>query len=190
MRLKSVLLALSLAVPVAATAQPPQPPAGDAVFARACASCHQAGQTAVPPPDALRAYTPEAIVNALTNGKMAVQGATLTTAERVAVAQFLTGRTFAASARRSNQCTAATPTTDPLQGPSIGQIQVTARTSVLPDTSAWIDAMNAVPGFADAWTSSIAITEDESGIYYNVTATVQVTDAAYSHRFDVTDGEG
>ena len=47
-------------------------------------------------PDALRAYTPEAIVNALTNGKMAAQGATLTTAERVAVAQFLTGRTIAA----------------------------------------------------------------------------------------------
>ena len=117
MRLKTAFVAALLAVPVAATAQPPQPPAGDAVFARACASCHQAGQTAVPPPDALRAYTPEAIVNALTNGKMAVQGATLTTPDRIAVAQFLTGRAFAASARRSNQCTAATPATDPLQGP-------------------------------------------------------------------------
>ena len=70
------------------------------MFARACASCHQPGQTAVPPPDALRAYTPEAIVNALTNGKMAAQGATLTTADRVAVAQFVTGKAFAASARR------------------------------------------------------------------------------------------
>src|SRR6187402_1691259 len=117
MRLKSALLALSLAVPVAATAQPPQPPAGDAVFARACATCHQAGKTDVPTPDALRAYTPEAIVNALTNGKMAAQGATLTTAERVAVAQFVTGKTIVASGRRDNRCTAATPTTDPLSGP-------------------------------------------------------------------------
>src|SRR6187549_4245898 len=97
MRLKTAFVAALLAVPVAATAQPPQPPAGDALFTRACASCHQAGQTAVPPPDALRAYTPEAVVNALTNGKMAAQGATLTTAERVAVAQFVTGKAFAAS---------------------------------------------------------------------------------------------
>jgi len=117
MRVKGVLVSLLLAVPAAAFAQQPQPPAGDAVFARACANCHQAGQTAVPPPDALRAYTPEAIVNALTNGKMAAQGATLTTAERVAVAQFLTGRTFAASTGRSNKCTVATPISDPMRGP-------------------------------------------------------------------------
>ena len=115
MRLKTVLVTMLLAVPGAAVAQ--QPPAGDAVFARACASCHKPGQTEVPPPDALRAYTPEAIVNSLTNGKMAVQGATLTTADRVAVAQFVTGRTLVASGRRDNRCTAATPTTDPMQGP-------------------------------------------------------------------------
>jgi len=118
MRVTIVMVAVVLAVAGTASAQPPaQPPAGDAVFARACATCHQAGQTAVPPPDALRAYTPEAIVNALTNGKMAAQGTTLTTAERVAVAQFLTGRSLAASSGRANRCTAATPATDPLQGP-------------------------------------------------------------------------
>ena len=99
MRFKSVMLALLLAAPTAAMAQQPQPLAGDAVFARACASCHQPGQTAVPPPDALRAYTPNAILNALTNGKMAAQGATLTTAERVAVAEFVTGRALVASVR-------------------------------------------------------------------------------------------
>ena len=98
MRLKKTLLvAVLLAVPAAALAQQPQPPAGDALFTRACATCHKPDQTAVPPPDALRAYTPEAIVNALTNGKMAAQGATLTTAERVAVAQFVTGKTIVAS---------------------------------------------------------------------------------------------
>jgi len=41
----------------------------------------------------------------------------LTTAERVAVAEFVTGRALAASTRRSNQCTAATPTADPMRGP-------------------------------------------------------------------------
>ena len=100
MRVRILTVALLLAGAGTASAQQ-APPAGDAVFARACASCHQAGQTAVPPPDALRALTPEAIVNALTNGKMAVQGAGLTAAERVAVAQFLTGRAPAASAGRS-----------------------------------------------------------------------------------------
>ncbi|MEZ0449650.1 fimbrial assembly protein [Cellulomonas sp. ICMP 17802] len=86
--------------------------------------------------------------------------------------------------------TPAAPPADSLQGPSIGQIQYSARTSTIPDTAAWIDALNSVPGFADAWVSSTAITEDEHGIYYQVTGTVQVTDAAYTHRFDATDGEG
>src|SRR5690242_6716667 len=122
MRVKSVIAVLLLALPAAALAQPAPPIAGDAVFTRACASCHQAGQTQagqtkVPTPDELRAYTPEAIVNALTNGKMAVQGATLTTADRVAVAQFLTGKTFTVSTNRAVKCTAATPTADPMRGP-------------------------------------------------------------------------
>ncbi|KQY25103.1 fimbrial assembly protein [Cellulomonas sp. Root485] len=90
----------------------------------------------------------------------------------------------------------ATPTTgapapiDPLQKPSVGQIQFTARTTTVPDTSAWIDSLNSVPGFSDAWATSVSVTEDESGIYYTVAGTVQVTDAAYSHRFDATQGEG
>jgi polyvinyl alcohol dehydrogenase (cytochrome) len=94
---------------------------GSAVFTRACANCHKPGQTEVPPPEALRALAPEAIVNALTNGKMAVQGAALTVPERAAVAQFLTGRAPAAAAtaaRTVAKCTAATPTTDPQRGPS------------------------------------------------------------------------
>lgn len=115
MRLTSALAALIVAVPAVALAR--QPPAGEAVFTRACATCHKPGQNEVPPPDALRAYSPEAILNSLTNGKMAAQGATLTTADRVAVAQFLTGRAIVASGRRDNRCTAATPTADPMQGP-------------------------------------------------------------------------
>ena len=76
----------------AAYAQANAAPDGAAVFTRACATCHKPGQSEVPAPEVLRALTPEAIVNSLTNGKMAVQGSTLTTAERAAVAQFLTGR--------------------------------------------------------------------------------------------------
>ena len=56
-------------VGAAAASRAPARLTARAVFKRACASCHQAGQTAVPPPDALRAITPEAIVTALTNGR-------------------------------------------------------------------------------------------------------------------------
>ena len=64
--------------------------------------------------------TPEAIVTALTNGKMAVQGAALSPAEHRAVAQFLTGRAPSQPPRPAhlaNRCTGATPTTDPTRSP-------------------------------------------------------------------------
>lgn len=94
------------------------------------------------------------------------------------------------------QYTGATPVvppttpSNPLQDPSVGQILFTARASVVPDTSAWIDAMNSVPGFADSFVTGATLTEDESGIYYNMSGSVQVSDLAYSHRFDATEGEG
>jgi polyvinyl alcohol dehydrogenase (cytochrome) len=123
MRFTILAVALLLASAAGAAAQqPPQvQPNGSAVFERACANCHQAGQTAVPPPEALLALTPESIVNSLTNGKMVVQGAGLTPAERDAVAQFLTGRAAAAGTavgRTVNRCTTPTPTNNPSQGPS------------------------------------------------------------------------
>jgi polyvinyl alcohol dehydrogenase (cytochrome) len=122
MRAGVVVVVLMLASASIAGAQPPaNAPDGAAVFTRACASCHKPGQSEIPAPDALRALTPEAIVNALTNGKMAVQGSSLTAAERTAVAQFLTGRATAgatAAAANANRCTAPTPTTDPARAPS------------------------------------------------------------------------
>lgn len=84
----------------------------------------------------------------------------------------------------------AAPST-PLQAPSIGQIAFTARSTTMPDTAQWVDALNSVPGFGDAWVSSATITEDpESHVaYYNVSATVQVRETAYALRF-VPDQEG
>lgn len=81
----------------------------------------------------------------------------------------------------------ATATVNPLQGASVGQIQFTGRSATLPNTAAWIDALDAIPGFADAWASSATITQSPNKTtYYNVTLTVQVTSAAYTHRFDAT----
>ncbi len=125
--MRAILTLAALVVTAApAAAQQPAPPSaqpnGAAVFDQACASCHQPGQTTTLTPEALRALTPEAILNSLVNGKMAVQGATLADAERRAVAQFLTGRaptvTSTAADAVVNRCPAATPTADPAGGPS------------------------------------------------------------------------
>ncbi|MDC7120793.1 fimbrial assembly protein [Cellulomonas fimi] len=79
---------------------------------------------------------------------------------------------------------------NPLQDVSAGQITFTARSVTVPDTAAWLDGMSSVPGFADPWTSSAMVTSDDTGTYYTVTATVQFTEAAFTHRFDQTEGEG
>jgi polyvinyl alcohol dehydrogenase (cytochrome) len=128
-----VLIALGT---IAGSAQAPQAPApppaavqaqpaaanGQAVFDRSCATCHVENSTA-PAPSVLRQLSPEAIVNALVNGKMAAQGSSLTAAERAAVAQSLTGRAPVATAENNmnpnaGRCTTNTPMGDPTKGPS------------------------------------------------------------------------
>ncbi len=67
-------------------------PDGADLYAKNCAICHEA----ISPPNSnhkiLGAMGSEHILYALTNGAMRVQGAHLTSAERVAVAEFLTGK--------------------------------------------------------------------------------------------------
>ncbi len=77
----------------------------------------------------------------------------------------------------------------PLQEPSIGQLSFTARTTTIPDTAAWIDALNSVPGLGDAWVSSATITQDgeTEAVYYAVAATVQVRESALAQRFAETE---
>lgn len=103
---------------------------GDEVFKRACAGCHTAtpppavtpGPLGVPatalmaravPPERLKMFTPEAILNALTNGKMQTQGATLGEPERRAVSEFASGQTFSAakSALANSFCKSSQPKT-------------------------------------------------------------------------------
>ena len=84
--------------------------------------------------------------------------------------------------------TAAAAPSSILQGASVGQIQFSGRIDTMPDTAAWIDALNAVPGFSDAWVSATAITQTDKLVYYTVTSTVQVTDTAYAKRFAAAEG--
>jgi polyvinyl alcohol dehydrogenase (cytochrome) len=110
---------LLLAPAAPAFAQPPQAaPAGQAVWDRACASCH-GGTANVPTRDALRRLTPEAIHNSLVNGKMRDQGSTLSEADRRAVAEYLAGRPMSAvtAAGTTTRCTASPPMLDPATTP-------------------------------------------------------------------------
>lgn len=70
-----------------------------------------------------------------------------------------------------------------LAGSSVGQITFSGRVDVVPDTAAWIDALNSVPGLQDAWVSAVQISADGETPYYQVTSSVQVGADAYAERF-------
>ena len=72
---------------------------GEAVFNKACASCHAkpAADSRAVSIEVLRTIAPEAILNALTTGNMFRQGAELTDAERRAVSGFAAGRPLGTS---------------------------------------------------------------------------------------------
>jgi polyvinyl alcohol dehydrogenase (cytochrome) len=119
-------IAAALAGPAAGD-QAPSPPAGGrqnsegaAVYERACAGCHATAGSGAPTRDVLRTLTPEAIHNALVNGKMQAQGSSLTEAERRAVAEFLAERPFGIPAITATaaRCASSTAVSDAARGPS------------------------------------------------------------------------
>ena len=77
----------------AATAAHAQVPSGAQVFQARCASCHS-GQpdSRAPAPEALKSRAPQAVIDALVNGGMRVQGAQMNGADRRAVAEYVTGK--------------------------------------------------------------------------------------------------
>jgi polyvinyl alcohol dehydrogenase (cytochrome) len=89
---------------------------GEQVFKHSCASCHNgAPDSRAPSLDALKARTPQAVIESLMTGAMRPQGSRLSGPERRSVAEFVTGmkvggdvtgaetgRCTAASARGSN----------------------------------------------------------------------------------------
>jgi polyvinyl alcohol dehydrogenase (cytochrome) len=83
--------------------------AGSELFTRECATCHQAANNdRAPSLQTLRELAPEAILTALTTGRMTVQAQRLSPADRVAVAEFASGRAVAAAtATGGGQCDAA-----------------------------------------------------------------------------------
>jgi polyvinyl alcohol dehydrogenase (cytochrome) len=85
-------------------------PDGPALYKQHCAACHElSGQTRAPNPAALHQMSPENIVRAVESGVMKEQGASLSTAERRTVAEFLTGKTAGAELTRANAGLCADP---------------------------------------------------------------------------------
>ena len=83
----------------------------------------------------------------------------------------------------------APPPESPLYSPSVGQLSFTGRSVTLPDTVAWMDALNAVPGFTDAWVASSVRADEEGLLFYAVTSSVRVDASAFELRFFETDEE-
>ena len=91
----------------AAWSQAPDP---EALFAQHCAACVvNPVEDDVPTRAAMRTLAPNAIVDSLTEGTMRLQGQALTPAQRISIAELVTGRPVLAASAPTERglCTAA-----------------------------------------------------------------------------------
>lgn len=79
--------------------------------------------------------------------------------------------------------------TNVLAASSLGAITFTARSKTVINTSDWLDALDAVPGLADAWFSAETLTEENGVSYFQVNATVQINSTALANRFPAKEGK-
>ncbi|MDP8979219.1 MAG: PQQ-binding-like beta-propeller repeat protein [Acidobacteriota bacterium] len=93
-------------------------PDGKVLFAKQCAVCHKpGGENRVPVPEALGHLSKAAIVAALDTGSMKVQGASLSPAQRMAIADFLTaGNAGRVETGTANACAGGTSPLPNLNG--------------------------------------------------------------------------
>jgi hypothetical protein len=74
------------------------------------------------------------------------------------------------------------PGADDLTRAGIAVIAFQAKSETLPDASEWIEALQSVPGLADANLQSSELADEEGEELYTVSATVQVTEDALANR--------
>lgn len=72
---------------------------------------------------------------------------------------------------------------DVLVDSGVGRVVMIARTPVIPDAAAWVDALNALPGLADTKVNTATIAENDGTVFYRTTVTVEVTADALAQRF-------
>ncbi len=65
---------------------------GAAIYSKRCAECHDKGLGRAPLRDAMKQMSPRAVMDALTSGEMASQAKGLSSAEMLAVSEFVTGK--------------------------------------------------------------------------------------------------
>ena len=92
-RASAAALALAVSAPLAA--QPAPDPA--AFYQASCAQCHDGGLDRAPSRDVLRTMSPDRVLRALEFGPMVAMAAGRSLAERRAISEFVTGKTFASA---------------------------------------------------------------------------------------------
>lgn len=113
-----VFVVLALAHPLPSSAQTPaQAPDGADLYKRACAQCHDAGVGRAPNREQFRDMLPDRVLAAMETGSMVTMANNRTAQERRAIAEFLTGKTFATALSTTPapraMCTPSTTPFDP-----------------------------------------------------------------------------
>ena len=97
-----------VAWPLSALAQSPADPQAP-LFQQHCAMCHDNPATRAPGQASLRAMSSSFVVNALTSGIMQGPGAALSPAQRVAIAEYLTGERLSDEVAMAGRCVGPPP---------------------------------------------------------------------------------
>jgi polyvinyl alcohol dehydrogenase (cytochrome) len=103
-----VVAAMASAVQTATSAAPPQNPNGETIFASKCLLCHGAGLRA-PSLEQLRKLSPQHVYEVLTTGAMQQQAASLSDADKRAVAAYLGEAEKVQPRADLNPCKTASP---------------------------------------------------------------------------------
>ena len=86
---------------------------GGAIYQRSCAPCHEKGVDRAPSHEALHAMSPERVLAAMESGPMISMANRQSAAARRAIAEFITGKSFAhpmdIAPPPAAMCTAAAP---------------------------------------------------------------------------------
>ncbi|MGA2213931.1 MAG: PQQ-binding-like beta-propeller repeat protein, partial [Bryobacteraceae bacterium] len=95
---------------------------GAALYKRSCAPCHDAGAERAPTHEALQAMSPERVLAALESGPMISMANRQSAADRRAIAEFITGKSFehplSTAPAEEAMCTGPVPEfTNPTAGP-------------------------------------------------------------------------
>lgn len=72
---------------------------------------------------------------------------------------------------------------NPLLGAGVGTLAITGRAVTVPDVSAWQEAIETIPGITDSFATTAKITDEDGSVFYAVSATVQVDESRFAHRF-------